>query len=375
MKHGGSVIIVDDDPNVLNFTALLLTKKGYTAFPCSNAGDAIDVLGKNQIDVVLTDIMMPEVTGIELLEKVHNINPEIPVILVTGFADLDKAIEAIKKGAFDFIAKPYDSTYLIHSIEKAASYHRLLKMEADYKHILEELNAEVEALISERTMGFMTLTVADRIRNPATAIAWACKRMLEKGEVPERLREGLNIISEEAEKLEAVVKEFQEGFRKREARFKYEDIKGVVEEVVSVAEKEASLKGVEIIVNSPEGPLRVNMERNLLRMALLHLVRNALEATTGDGRIEIRTFGDEENVVFEITDTGPGIPEEAMERIFVPFYSTKKHGFGMGLSLVKQIITEHMGSIKVESEIGKGTTFRLIFPVRWTEKISRASLA
>lgn len=374
MKHGGSVIIVDDDPTVLNFTSLLLAKRGYTTFPCSNAGDAIDVLGKNQIDVVLTDIMMPEVTGIELMEKVHNINPEIPVILVTGFADLDKAIEAIKKGAFDFITKPYDTDYLIHSIEKAASYHRLLKMEADYKHILEELNAEVETLISERTMGLMTLTVADRIRNPATAIAWACKRMLEKEEAPERLREGINIIREEAEKLEAVVKEFQESFRKRETSFKYEDIKGVVEDVVSVAEKEASLKGVEIIVNSPEGPLRVNMERNLLRMALLHLVRNALEATPGGGRIDIKTFGDEEKAVFEITDTGPGIPKEEIDRIFEPFYSTKKHRFGMGLSLVKQIITEHMGEIKVESEAGKGATFKLIFPIRWTEKISRASL-
>ncbi len=375
MKHGGSVIIVDDDPNVLNFTSLLLNKKGYTTFPCSNAGDAMDVLGKNRIDVVLTDIMMPEVTGIELLEKVHNINPEIPVILVTGFADLDKAIEAIKKGAFDFIAKPYDSAYLIHSIEKAVSYHRLLKMEADYKHILEELNAEVETLISERTMGFMTLTVADRIRNPATAIAWACKRMLEKEEAPERLREGLNIIREEAEKLEAVVKEFQESFRKRETRFKYEDIKGVVEEVVSVAEKEASHKGIDLVINISEEPLKINMERNILRMALLHLVRNALEATPEGGKIEIRTFGDEETVVFEITDSGPGISEEEMERIFEPFYSTKKHRFGMGLSLVKQIITEHMGSIKVESEAGKGAAFRLIFPVRWTEKISKASLA
>ncbi|MDP2278219.1 MAG: HAMP domain-containing sensor histidine kinase, partial [Nitrospirota bacterium] len=207
-----------------------------------------------------------------------------------------------------------------------------------------------------------------------TAIAWACKRMLEKEEAPERLREGLNIIRDEAEKLEAIVKEFQESFRKRETRFKYEDIKGVVEDVVSVAEKEASLKGVEIIVNSPEGPLRVNMERNLLRMALLHLVRNAIEATTGGGRIEIKTFGDEEKAVFEITDSGPGIPKEEIDRIFEPFYSTKKHRFGMGLSLVKQIITEHMGEIKVESEAGKGATFKLIFPIRWTEKISRASL-
>ncbi|MDP2156337.1 MAG: response regulator, partial [Nitrospirota bacterium] len=179
-RYAGSVIVVDDDPDVLKMTSLLLNKRGYSTFPCGSAGEALEVLQKNKIDVVLTDIMMPEISGIELLERIHSIDPDIPVILITGFADLTKAIEAIKKGAFDFITKPYETAYLTHSIEKAVSYHRLIKMEADYRQILEELNAEVETLITERTMGIMALTVADRVRNPATTIAWTCKRMLEK---------------------------------------------------------------------------------------------------------------------------------------------------------------------------------------------------
>lgn len=369
-RYAGSVIVVDDDPNVLKFTSLLLDKRGYSTFPCGSALDALDVLQKNKIDVVLTDIMMPEISGIELLERIHSIDPDIPVILITGFADLDKAIEAIKKGAFDFITKPYETAYLTHSIEKAVNYHRLIKMEADYRHILEELNAEVETLITERTMSLMALTVADKVRNPATTIAWTCQRILEKGDAPERLREGLNIILGEAEKLDSIVKDFQELFKARGSRFRHEEVKGVVEGVISVAEKEASHKGIDLRVNISEEPLRMNMESNILRMAILHLARNAIEATPAGGSVTIRIYGDNERVIFEVSDTGSGIPKEEMDRIFEPFFSTKKHRFGMGLSLVKQIVSEHLGEIKVESETGKGTTFRLIFPVRWMERVS-----
>ena len=368
-SYAGSVIIVDDDPNVLKLTSLLLNKRGYSTFPCGSAGEALDVLKKNNIDVVLSDIVMPEMSGIELLERIHSSDPDIPVILITGFADLDKAIDAIKKGAFDFITKPYETAYLMHSVEKAASFHRLIKMEADYRHILEELNAEVESLMTERTMGLMALTLADRVRNPATTIAWTCKRMLEKEDAPERLREGLNIILSEAERLDSIVKDFHELFKERESRFIHQEIKDVVEDVVSVAEKEASHKGIDLTVNISNEPLSMNMESNILRMAILHLVKNAIEATPAGSSITIKTYGDNEKVVFEVSDAGPGIPKEVIDRIFEPFFSTKKHRFGMGLSLVKQIVSEHMGEIKVESETGKGTTFRLIFPVRWMERV------
>lgn len=368
-KYAGSVIVVDDDPYVLEVTSLLLKKRGYSTFSCGSAGEALDVLQKNNVDVVLTDIMMPEMSGIELLERIHSIDPDIPVILVTGFADLAKAIESIKKDAFDFITKPYETVYLTHSIEKAVSYHRLIKMEADYRQILEELNAEVETLITERTMGLMALTVADRVRNPATTIAWTCKRMLEKEDAPERLKEALKIILGEAERLEVIVKDFQELFKARGSSFRYGEIKNVVEDVIPVAEKEASHKGIDLTVNISEEPLRMNMESNILRMALIHVVKNAIEATPAGGSVTIKTYGDNERVSFDVSDTGPGIPKEEIDRIFDPFFSTKQHRFGMGLSLVKQIVSEHLGEIKVESEMGKGTTFKLVFPVRWVERL------
>jgi signal transduction histidine kinase len=110
------------------------------------------------------------------------------------------------------------------------------------------------------------------------------------------------------------------------------------------------------------------MQKQLLRMALFHILRSAVEATPAGGKITVETFEDEDKAVLTVRDTGYGIAREDIDNIFNPYFSTKKHGFGMGLPLVKQIISEHLGRMEVESEAGKGSCFRMIFPVRWREQ-------
>jgi len=135
---GGSVIIVDDDAFVLETTALILTSRGYLVIPCNKATDALKRFMEKRPDAVLTDVKMPGMTGIQLLEELHSISPEVPVILMTAYAELDVAVEAVKKGAFDFIIKPFRPEYLVHSVEKAVSYAKLLRLEKDYKGVLEQ---------------------------------------------------------------------------------------------------------------------------------------------------------------------------------------------------------------------------------------------
>ncbi len=137
-KNGGSILVVDDDRFVLASVSALLKKCGYSVTPCGNAKDAINRFQESKIDVVLTDIKMPEISGIELLEKLHGINADIPVILMTAHAQMDTAIAGIKHGAFDFIVKPYNPENLIYSIEKAIKYNNLIQIEKNYKHMLED---------------------------------------------------------------------------------------------------------------------------------------------------------------------------------------------------------------------------------------------
>jgi len=137
-KNEGSILIVDDDQYVLESVSVLLKEYGYSISTCSNAPEALDIFSKKQFDVVVTDIKMPVMTGIELLGKIRETNKDIPVIMMTAFAEIDAAVAAIKNGAFDFLIKPYKPEYLLHSIEKAIKYIGLLQIEKNYKKMLED---------------------------------------------------------------------------------------------------------------------------------------------------------------------------------------------------------------------------------------------
>ncbi len=372
-KKKGLIVVVDDDPEVLSFTSMLLSEFGYETIPCGKAEDALDCLKECRADMVLSDISMPSVSGIELLERVHELDPDLPVILMTGYTDFDKAVDAVKMRAFDFILKPFKPEHLIRSVEKALVYARLLRTEKDYRHLLEEFSREIEALVAERTMSLLSLTIADKIRNPATVIGLICKKILEGREEHGTLRQHLDTIISEAEKLDAIVQQFQSFLKNRRSLFLYEDINTVVQGAVSVTAGEAAEKGLECRLTLSECPLKINVEKNLLQVALIHVIRNAISATPCGGTVTIATSGEPDAAVVTISDTGCGIAGENLDRIFDPFFSTKEYSFGMGLPLVRQIVSEHLGEIAVESTPGIGTTFRIRLPLRWTDKVLEAA--
>jgi putative two-component system response regulator len=133
------VLVVDDEPFMRESVSSFLKEYGYTVIISPDATDAMQKLSKvDNIDIVLTDIKMPGMSGVELLEKIHAVTPERPVILMTAYAELDTAVNAIRKGAFDFLIKPYRPEYLLHTIEKAVNHNRLLHIEKDYKFMLED---------------------------------------------------------------------------------------------------------------------------------------------------------------------------------------------------------------------------------------------
>ena len=133
-----AILVVDDDPLVLESTCSLLGGFGFHAIPCGQSGKAMRMLRDNTFDAVLSDIEMPDLSGIELLDAIHVTSPEIPVILMTAFAELDKAVSAVKKGAFDFIIKPYNPDLLIHALTKAVNYRKFDQIEKNHKILLED---------------------------------------------------------------------------------------------------------------------------------------------------------------------------------------------------------------------------------------------
>lgn len=135
--HEGYILVVDDDNSIRQYLASLFRREGLPAIVCESAGDAIAQLQENTVALVLTDVMMPGVSGIELLEQVRRFNSEIPVILMTGFADLDVAIDAVNRGAFSFLTKPFQQAYLLNAVRRGLEHYRLVEAEKTYMTRLE----------------------------------------------------------------------------------------------------------------------------------------------------------------------------------------------------------------------------------------------
>jgi len=193
-----------------------------------------------------------------------------------------------------------------------------------------------------------------------------CRRLITE-KLPEKLKVTVTAICQEAEKLENIVGDFDELLKNRKSMFSYEDFNAVVKDVEPVFAREAEMKKVRFSLTLSPEPLRINAQIKLLTVAILILLRNSLDATSEGGLIAIQTWRTHTSVDLTIKDTGKGIVKEYLERIFDPFFSTKENSFGIGLSLARQIISQHMGEIKVESEVGKGTTFKIMLPIRWVE--------
>lgn len=137
-ENRGKVLLVDDDRDVLDAIYSLLEVNGYYVEPCSSGQEAIDKFSTNSYETVLTDIKMPGMTGIELLDVIHSHDPEMPVVLITGYADFSAIVDALKKKAFDLILKPYRSENLLESLDRAIRFYRLVEKEKIYKAELEK---------------------------------------------------------------------------------------------------------------------------------------------------------------------------------------------------------------------------------------------
>ncbi|RMF95519.1 MAG: response regulator [Candidatus Schekmanbacteria bacterium] len=136
------IVVVDDEKIVRDSISLILNSEEYQVMTFSSAHEAIDEIKKNNVSLVLTDVKMPGLSGLQFLEKIKNMNRDIPVILMTGFPEMNMAIQAIKAGAFDFLAKPFRHDYLKASVQRAVEYYRLVKFEKEYKRSLERAVAE-----------------------------------------------------------------------------------------------------------------------------------------------------------------------------------------------------------------------------------------
>ncbi len=237
---------------------------------------------------------------------------------------------------------------------------------AIFRDVTERRNFEERLQRQEKlsAMGELAAGVAHEIRNPLNAIGMIAQRFRKEFtpvEDVEEYRKLTQIVVSEIRRVNQIIQQFLQFARPPKLDRTLASVDDFLQEVLSLVEAQAQTKGIQIKAEL-QASAKIPMDKNQLKQAFLNLLQNALEATPNGGEISLKSSASQDEVDIEVSDSGHGIPEEQLPKIFNLYFSTKPSGTGVGLSLVNQIISAHGGSISVESKVGKGTTFFISLP-------------
>jgi two-component system, sporulation sensor kinase E len=243
------------------------------------------------------------------------------------------------------------------SIGRAISLQDITELHA----LRSQLRRQDELILSAEMAGSM----AHEIRNPLTAIRGFVQLLalrLRRSEMRGELRFAEYIL-DEIDRANQIITNFLNLAKAKQDSWGEIDLVALLTKLGELAKTKALLEGVELTFDLPEELPHIPGNHNALQQVFLNLTNNAVQATPAGGRVEVRARADMRQISVQVIDTGVGIPAEILERIFEPFYSTKESGTGLGLSLCRQIVREHRGTIDVSSQVGEGSVFTVILPL------------
>ena len=374
-EHPSRILVIDDELGLREGCRRALQRHGFEVDVAGTGEAGLDKVRESGFDLALLDIMMPDISGIELLRMLHNHDPDIVCIIITGYATVELAVAAMKLGAYDFIAKPFSDDNLVLAVEKGLD-KRHLEQEA---RRLQRVEEEARRLAQERSMleeldrvksAFMR-KVAHELRAPIAAIESFMNSILEGYGSPEIQQLMQERAAQRAQELLALVDDLLNLSRIKDVKLKTAkqdvSLQQILDQVLSLHGPEAERKEIILQVDCQDCP-SIRADPTHIKQLWTNLISNAIKYTPQKGSVSVRLWIDESTLVGQVADTGIGIAQEDLPRLFEEFYRTEQaksfaqYGTGLGLSIVKEIVEEHGGGISVDSELGKGTRFTFRLP-------------
>lgn len=354
-----TILVVDDEAIIRDLCSRALNE--YQIIQAENGYEALRILDDRTVDLVLVDVMMPGMSGLELLQQIKERDPAQLVMIMTGYTDKDIILRALKAHADDFIQKPINLLQLRTSIGQALE-RKALRRELLQLKQLDRIKSDFLGLISHK------------LRTPTTSISLFIQNLASGTfdvEDPD-FASAVKAIREESEYLAYLIQDllYYSDFILQDSPSKAsrEDLKEIVFAVV--AEKRAAIeqKGLSLQSSLAGNWPVVIVDRRRIAFALNAIFDNAIKFTPAGGEILISGEIAEHELVLNIQDNGPGIPAEEIAKVFEKFYQIDPHhtgqirGFGLGLFYARQFIRDHGGSIKIDSVPGQETTVTIRLP-------------
>ncbi|PKN11270.1 MAG: hybrid sensor histidine kinase/response regulator [Deltaproteobacteria bacterium HGW-Deltaproteobacteria-4] len=358
------LLIVDDAEVICQLCAQALTE--YRTLQAANGRAALAVLEREAVDLVLTDVMMPGIDGLELLRRIKEQTPNQVVIVMTGFADREMILQALKAGADDFITKPLNLLQLRNLLRKALERQQLR----------EEL---IELKRMDRLKGEFLGLVSHKLKTPVTSVSLFLQGLAAGSVDPDDpvCQEVLALAQEELENIQLLIRDLlfysELILQPLPLRRRKSCPLDLVTDLLKDLLPEVSAHGLELNFTPPESLPQLDLDRKQFDFIVRALLLNAIKFTPSGGSVTLEMNATAEFFSLRVSDSGVGIAPAEIPKIFEKFYQIDPHhsgqvrGFGLGLYYVREFVHTHGGTIQVVSSPGAGTTVTVTLPLSGAE--------
>ncbi|MEI7816419.1 MAG: response regulator [Desulfuromonadales bacterium] len=380
------VVIIDDDTNILELTSLILAKNGFQPYIAERPCEGLELISIHAPALVLLDYMMPEMDGLSALQQIKTRFPDTYVVMLTGKGSEEVAVELMKNGASEYILKPFNNRNLVERLESVLKIRgielrnrELQKRQEQLLSEIEQWNLELQKRVREKSealqdaqeeivqseklaaLGYLSAGVAHEIRNPLNSISLFVQLMRQTTTEPDQLEYQTKILKE-VDRIDSIIRKLLDASRRTRIISSNVQLNQVVNNVIEAFLPQIEARRIQIDRQYHCIPSPITADPAELEQIFTNLFLNAMDSMSLDGRLAIEIFEKDSRVIVRVADSGNGIPEDVLPRIFDPFFSTKSRGTGMGLPVAQRIAGMYEGSMVVEHSSPVGTTFRLEFP-------------
>lgn len=353
MGNKNKILIVDDTIDTVELLKKRLRSDGYDTAEAYDGEEGLKKVVEYNPDLIVLDVMMPKLDGYQVCQrlKADENTRYIPILMLTAKSDVESKVKGLDIGADDYLPKPFDYK------ELSARIRSLLAIKAARERLVEEERSEaLEHMMEE---------VAHEIRNPLTSIGGFARKVYGKLPEGDPNKKYMEMIIQDVTILEGMIKQLIELKTMAISYKEPTNINDVIMEALKVFEQEFKEKAINVETELMDNLPLIPADEKLLRRALCNLIKNSTEAMVeGIKVLKIASRLSENRIEILVSDTGKGIPGDKLKNIFDPFVTSKVYGPGLGLAFTLKIIQDHKGTISAKSELGKGATFTISFPVK-----------
>ncbi|MBI4598436.1 MAG: hybrid sensor histidine kinase/response regulator [Candidatus Omnitrophica bacterium] len=367
------VLVVDDEPKIRKLLEQMLRDSGCAVRTAADGVEGLELFTCKPADLVLTDIKMPKLSGVELLEQLKQLDPLVNVAVITGNASLEGAVDVMRDGACDFLSKPFELTQvqaIVYRCQQRVRLRQQVRSAQEGRLKLEELNRRLTELSELKS--FFLMTLSHEVNTPLCLMSEWIRLLADGtlGPLSEDQQRGTKTLLEAYERLHRLLQQMIDLTQGHTILLRRQPVaaQAMVQEALARLTEQVAQRAIPVEVSLPAVPLMVEADRQRIEAAVGFVLENAIRFNRQGGRVTITMEGSPQAVSIRIQDTGVGIAPEDIERVFEPFYQTDRRmnrtydGAGIGLTLAKRYVELHGGSISLTSELGAGTTVTLSLP-------------